>query len=154
MDRTVRVLVSAPVVLLAIAFAVTLMLSVTGDHPVWRTEPLNLSEAAALRDRGEVARLLAAGADARASMPVRGGFLYQDQTTLTPAEAAVLADRPEILQLLLDYGLVLDDKDWSRVWCAARSNEIRELLEPVRPPDARTGCAPAEPPVTGSAHAS
>jgi len=153
MDRTVRVLVSAPVVLLATAFVVTLMLSVSGDNPVWRTEPLNLSEAAALRDRGEVARLLAAGTDARASMPVRGGFLYKDQTTLTPAEAAVLADRPEILQLLLDYGLVLEPEDWNRVWCAAPSDEIRELLEPVRPPDAQPACAPAALPVAGSAHA-
>jgi hypothetical protein len=149
MNRTVRVLVSAPVVLLAIAFALTLTLSVNGANPIWRTEPLNLAEAAALRDRGEVARLLAAGADARASRPVRGGFLYKDQTTLTPAEAAVLADRPEILQLLLDYGLVLDGVHWSRVWCAAPSDDIREVLEPVRPPDTVAACAPAAIPVAG-----
>jgi hypothetical protein len=153
MNRTVRVLVSAPVVLLAVAFVVTLALSMSGDNPIWRIEPLNLSEAAALRDRGEVARLLAAGADARAPMSVRGGFLYQDQTTLTPAEAAVLADRPEILQLLLDYGLVLDGEHWSGVWCVAPSDEIRGVLESVRPANAAAACAPAARPVTGPAAA-
>ena len=148
MDRTVRVLVSTPVVVLAIAFVVTLILSVSGDNPVWRTEPLNLSEAAALRDRGEVARLLAAGADARGPMPVRGGFLFQDQTSLTPAEAAVLADRPEILQLLLDFGLVLEPEAWSRVWCVAPSDDIRHVLERIRPPNARAACA--QPPKASS----
>lgn len=153
MSRPLRALVSAPVVLLAIAYVVTLSLSMSGDNPLWRTEPLNLSEAAALRDRGEVARLLAAGDDPRAARPVRGGFLYQEPVTLTPTEAAVLADRPEILQLLLDYGLVLDGEDWNRVWCAAFSDEIRDLLEPVRPANVVPACAPDTLPVAGSSHA-
>jgi hypothetical protein len=153
MSRTVPALVSAPVVLLAITFAVTLSLSMSGDNPLWRTEPLNLSEAAALRDRGEVARLLAAGADTHAPMPVRGGFLYQSQTTLTPADAAVLADRPEILQLLLDYGLVLDAGAWNRAWCAAYSDEVRNLLEPVRPAEVVPACAPDTLPVAGPSYA-
>ena len=89
-------LVSAPVIALAATGAVTVALAIQGSNPVWHTEPLNLSEAAALRDRGEVARLLEAGADPYATRPVRAGFLYQDSTHLTAVDAAVNADRPEI----------------------------------------------------------
>jgi hypothetical protein len=135
-----HLLVAAPVLLLAAAFVVMLTLSARGHHPLWRTETLNLSEAAALRDRGEVARLLAAGADPRAARPVRAGFLYQRPVTLTPAEAAVLADRPEILQLLLDYGLLLDGVQWRRAWCDAASDLTRTVLEQVRPSEAVPAC--------------
>lgn len=140
MNRTVHVLVSAPVLLLAAAFTVTLTLAARGHHPLWRTEALNLSEAAALRDRGEMARLLAAGADPRAARPVRAGFLYQRPAMLTPADAAVLADRPEILQLLLDYGLSFDGAQWRRAWCAAASDGTRAVLAQVRPGDAVPAC--------------
>ncbi len=141
MNRTVHVLVSAPVLLLAAVFAAMLTLAARGHHPLWRAEALNLSEAAALRDRGEVARLLAAGDDPRAARPVRAGFLYQQPVTLTPTEAAVLADRPEILQLLLDYGLSLDGVQWQQAWCTA-SDLTRTVLEQVRPSEAVPACAP------------
>lgn len=141
MDRTAYVLVSAPVLLLAAAFAVMLTLAARGHHPLWRTETINLSEAAALRDRGEVARLLAAGADPRAARPVRAGFLFQRPVTLTPTDAAVLADRPEILQLLLDYGLALDRGQWLRAWCTAASDYTRTVLEQVRPSEVMPPCA-------------
>ena len=141
MNRAVHVLVSAPVLLLASVFAVMLTLAARGQHPLWRAEALNLSEAAALRDRGEVARLLAAGDDPRAARPVRAGFLYQEPVTLTPTEAAVLADRPEILQLLLDYGLSLDVVQWQHAWCTA-SDLTRTVLEQVRPSEAVPACVP------------
>jgi hypothetical protein len=73
-------------------------------HPFWRVEPLNLSEAAALRDGGEVARLIAAGHDPNQAYPIRAGLLLSSGVTLTPVEAAVVADRPEIVQLLVDGG--------------------------------------------------
>lgn len=141
MDRRIRVLLSAPVVLLAFGCAVTLTLSLRGNNPLWRTEPLNLSEAAALRDSGEAARLLAAGADPRAVMRVRSGFLYQHEARLTPAEAAILSDRPELLQLLVDFGLSFDRDEWSRAWCAAAGAETKAVLESVRPPGAVAACA-------------
>jgi len=141
MDRHVRLLVTAPVVVLAFACAVALLLSARGSNPLWRTEPLNLSEAAALRDNGEVARLLAAGADPRAARSVRGGFLYEYEARLTPAEAAILSDRPELLQLLLDFGLSFDRDEWTRAWCTAAGTETKAVLERVRPPDAVAGCS-------------
>ena len=111
-------LVSIPVVALAVSGTVTLVLAVGGDNPLWRAEPLNLSEAAALRDRGEVARLLETGANPQLMQRVRRGFLYQRPTQLTAVDAAVLADRPEILRLLLDSGLSLDAATWPRAWSA------------------------------------
>ena len=116
------------------------MLAAGGNNPVWRSEPLNLAEAAALRDMGEVARLLDGGADPREAMRVRGGFLHQHEVRLTPAEAAILADRPEILQLLVDYGLLFDRDEWIRAWCAATSADMRAVLVRGRPTDATPAC--------------
>lgn len=75
-----------------------------GAHPFWPVEPLTLSEAAALRDGGEVAKLLADGHDPNARYPIRAGFLVDDAVELTPVEAAQLADRPEIVQILVHAG--------------------------------------------------
>ena len=135
--------VSAPVVALALGGTVTLVLAIGGNNPLWRTEPLNLSEAAALRDRGEVARLLETGADPRVPRFVRGGFLYEHPARLTAVEAAVLADRAEILQILLDSGLTFEAAAWQRAWCQASSDGMRELLAEARPPGSPSACLPA-----------
>ena len=97
-------LAAAPVLLLALACAVWLAMALAGAHPFWRIEELTLSEAAALRDAGEVARLAAAGHDVNRAYRVRGGFLRSETVRLTPLEAAKLADRPEITALLRELG--------------------------------------------------
>jgi hypothetical protein len=93
-----------PPALLAVARVVFLVLAVWDVHPFWVSEPLNLSEAAALRDRGEVARLLARGADPNASYRVRRGYVRDYPMQMTPMAAAIAARRDEIVQLLLDGG--------------------------------------------------
>lgn len=138
--------VSAPIVALATAGALSLVLGVGGSNPLWRSEPLNLAEAAALRDMGEVARLLSQGADPRPERLVRAGFLYAYPARLTPMDAAVRADRPEIVQLLLDSGLSLDADTWRRVWCVASSDEMRRTLVSAQPPGSSRTCpAPSAP---------
>jgi hypothetical protein len=94
----------APPALLALTRIVFLVLAMWDLHPFWRWEPLNLAEAAALRDRGEVARLLAEGVDPNAVYPVRGGILRSHPTEMTPMAAATAARRDEIVQILLDGG--------------------------------------------------
>jgi hypothetical protein len=94
----------APAALLALARVVFLVLALWDVHPFWLSEPLNLSEAAALRDRGEVARLLAAGEDPNATYQVRKGFLRDYPARMTPLDAARAARRDEIVQILLDAG--------------------------------------------------
>jgi hypothetical protein len=133
-------LVSAPIVALATAGALSLMLGAGGNNPVWRSEPLNLAEAAALRDIGEVARLLSQGADPRAERHVRAGFLYTYPARLTPMDAAVRGDRPEIVQLLLDSGLALDADTWRRAWCTASTDEMRRTLIAAQVPGSSRAC--------------
>jgi hypothetical protein len=95
---------TAPAALLALTRVVFLVLAVWDVHPFWRWEPLNLAEAAALRDSGEVARLLAEGEDPNATYPIRRGFVRSVPMRMTPMAAALAARRDEIVQLLLDGG--------------------------------------------------
>jgi hypothetical protein len=69
-------------------------------------EPLNLSDAPALRDGGEVSRLPAEGHDPNSTCVVRRGFLRDHEMRLTPIEAARAAGRGEIVQVLVDAGAV------------------------------------------------
>jgi hypothetical protein len=95
---------TAPAAVLAVARVVFLILAMWDLHPFWMWEPLNLSEAAALRDRGEVARLLAEGQDPNVKYRVRRGFVRNYAMQLTPIEAARAARRDEIVQILVDAG--------------------------------------------------
>ena len=93
-----------PAAVLAVARVVFLVLATWGLHPFWMWEPLTLSEAAALRDRGEVARLLAEGADPNATYRVRRGVIRDYTMQMTPIAAARDTRRDEIVQLLEDAG--------------------------------------------------
>jgi hypothetical protein len=104
MSRTMLLVAMIPAGLLALTRVVFLVLAAWGVHPFWLPEPLNLAEAAALRDRGEVVRLLAEGNDPNATYRVRGGFVRDYPTEMTPIAAAKAARRDEIVQLLIDGG--------------------------------------------------
>jgi hypothetical protein len=93
-----------PPALLALARVAFLVLALWDVHPVWLFEPLNLAEAAALRDRGEVALLLAVGENPNATYRIRRGFIRDYPVEMTPMAAARAARRDEIVQLLLDAG--------------------------------------------------
>jgi hypothetical protein len=103
-SRRLLVVAMAPAALLALARVVFLVLALWNAHPFWRWEPLNLAEAAALRDGGEVSRLLADGHDPNAVYPVRGGMIRDYPMQVTPMAAALAARRSEIVQILLDAG--------------------------------------------------
>lgn len=104
MSRRLLLVAMLPAAVLAAARVVFLVLAAWGLHPFWMWQPLNLAEAAALRDRGEVARLLAEGADPNATYSVRRGFIRDRGMRLTPIQAARDARRDEIVQLLEDAG--------------------------------------------------
>lgn len=94
----------APAALLALARVVFLVLAAWGLHPFWVWRPLTLSEAAAFRDRGEVARMLAEGADPNATYAVRPGVFRGYVMEMTPVTAATMARRDEVVEILVDAG--------------------------------------------------
>ena len=128
---------------LILATAVMLVGLPFGADPLWRVEPLTLAEAAALRDNGEVVRLIDAGEDPNAAGTVRAEFLRDDALTITPLEAAVGSDRVDIMEVLLEHGARLDPATWNRLMCfatAIEADESRAFLEQRRPEGAPLAC--------------
>ena len=78
-----------PPALLALARVAFLVLALWDVHPFWLFDPLTLAETAALRDRGEVARLLAAGENPNATYRIRRGFIRDYPVEMTPMAAAL-----------------------------------------------------------------
>ena len=104
MSRRLLIVTTLPAAVLAVVRLTFLILALWDLNPFWLWKPLNLAEAAALRDAGEVAHLLADGSDPNATYPIRRGFLHDDASEMTPLEAARAARRDEIVQILLDAG--------------------------------------------------
>lgn len=114
-----------------------------GIDPAWYVEPVTLPEAAALRDNGEVMRLIGLGADPNKPGTVRAGFAHNEEKMLTPLEAAVGIRRGDMVELLLENGAQMDAATWTRLLCFAdvvRAGDVRALLERRRPQDASASC--------------
>jgi len=104
MTRRLLFIAALPAAIVTAARLIFLVLAIWDIHPFWLWEPLNLSEAAALRDRGEVARLLAEGHDPNRTYRVRRGFVRNYARELTPVQAATATGRDEVVQILIDAG--------------------------------------------------
>jgi hypothetical protein len=74
--------------------------------PFWPLPDLTLSEAAAVKDAGEVARLIEfEGRDPNRPWPVRPGLLDgTDARELTPLQAALAIGREEMTRVLIAHG--------------------------------------------------
>ena len=132
-----------PGVLLIAATAVMLIGLPLGVDPLWAVEPITLSEAAALRDNGEVVRLIDSGGDVNGTSAVRPDILSAHSLVMTPIEAAVAAERADMVELLLEQGARMDAALWTRLMCFSASveaDDIRALLEARRPEDAVEHC--------------
>ncbi len=144
LTRVAIVVVSAPVVAMACAWLAVLALAGTGPHPIWSLDARNLAEAAAFRDGGAIVRFMEAGEDPRQPVLVRPGVIAEEGMTLTAIDAAVVAKRPEIVQLLFDLGLSLDAASWTQAWCLADDGGVRGVLQAHRPDGAADNCENAE----------
>ena len=118
--------IAIPLVALVVVTAGILLLGLVGANPFWSVVPVSLPEAAASRDRGELVRLLEAGGDPAARAPVRAGMLDERALELTPAEAAVMADRAEMLRILFAHGLAADAEAVGNWLCLATRVGARE----------------------------
>ena len=147
MDRLNRLdpfvaLVAAPPVLVALAWLVVLAMTVlSGRHPIWDLEALNLAEAAALKDAGAVVRLVDAGENPDGPGELRAGIFSPAASTLFPIEAAAGSREAGMVQLLLDLGASPNASAWQRAWCISDAQDVRDLLALHRPEGALEECA-------------
>src|SRR5262245_40569912 len=114
--------------MLAAANVLLMLVSAGGRDPVWKREVVNLSEAAALEDSAEVSRLIAVGNDPLKPYWIRPrlipesyalGPAARDGLTMTPMQAAAAAGRAEIVDLLLDEGVLLTPSEWRTLACGS-----------------------------------
>jgi hypothetical protein len=149
MTRALIVVAAAPAALVAALELGVLVATAVGDHPLWRSEALNLSEAAALRDAAEMVRLIVRGDDPNLARPVRAGFLDSMSREVTPLSAVTYSNRPELVELLMTHGATLDAPTWTRLHCYARQNgraDVAGALEAWRPAEAGRECSGGERP--------
>jgi hypothetical protein len=140
-----RVLCAAIPALVAVSFCSAVVgAAVFGYTPTfWQGGTLNLAEAAALRDQGEVARLIEAGTDPNAEYALRPNVLSVSRAT--PLEAAVLARRAEIVELLMGEGAAVDEHTWRHLHCVAAEigeGDVIDAIDAYRPATATTVSCP------------
>ena len=139
-DTRVAAIVAAPAVGLAAAWALLLAIGVGGAEPWWPFTPRNLSEAAAARDGGAVVRLVWSGADPNGVYDVRPELLWHEARRVPPIVAAAAANRPEIVDLLIDFGATPDAATWNAARCAASDPDVGVVLARVRRPGFSDAC--------------
>ena len=119
---------------------------VVGFHPFWPTPELTLSEAAAIRDAGELYRLLEyEKQDPNRPWRIRAGMLSGDEVQMLPLEAAVAIGRSEIVRILLEHGATVGDSTRrSNLICHAiavgESSVVELLLATGDRSDPRSSC--------------
>ena len=141
-------LVALPPVALAFAAVVLIAAGQAGANPFWPTHAITISEAAALRDTASVAAMAESGLDLTVPRQVRPGLLDNAQPiAVTPAEAAIRADRIEILALLFLRGLEADTgraRDWICLAASLNRRESLAYLSERFPEAAAAGCPEGE----------
>jgi hypothetical protein len=103
---------------------------VVGAAPFWPVTNVTLSEAAALKDAGEVVRLITREHhDPNRAWPIREGVLGPARE-MTPLEAAVTIRRLQMVRVLLRYGAVLPAGERRvALICAAVTADAPDIVE-------------------------
>lgn len=117
----------------ALAMVSLALLMSTAMHrgPLWSDRAINVSEAAATRDRATMMRLIDEGSDPAKAYPVAAGILSDQPLQLTPLEAAIAARRPEVVDLLLWRMQRRDASVLARASCLARRGGDSEVVRAV-----------------------
>jgi hypothetical protein len=121
-------LCAVPMVLAITAFY-TLADAAVGGDPFWHEPQLTMSEAAALKDRATMQRLLWAGVDPNAPAKVRANILKSYDIVVTPLEASVGTRTQTAMQFLLEHGARMDRHDQDVVTCLATEDAADEILD-------------------------
>jgi hypothetical protein len=137
------VVVALPAALLGLMTVGMLLRAVFGAHPLWHADPVNLSEAAILRDQATVALMIRRGEDPYLRREVRADLFFNDRTELTPLEAAIASGRGEVLEIILFSAPPPEPAVWNRVRCLATlegDGDFGEMLDRFRPESAVLDC--------------
>ena len=109
-----------PGIVVALVFGISGAASLLTDGPlVWPPPEVTLSEAVALRDRGEVVRQMMSGADPNRRYPTRDVFREGEEVALTPLEAAVITRDSAMVSQVVGYGGVVTDQNTVTLQCLA-----------------------------------
>ena len=124
--------VALPGMAVAMAFAVSGAAALFRGRPIiWPPTDVTLSEAVALRDQGEVVRQIMMGIDPNKRYLVRRVFRVDEEVALTPLEAAVVTREPYMVDLVVDYGASVNERNAATLQCLAvgvREETIRRYL--------------------------
>jgi hypothetical protein len=133
-----------PAMFLGVLTAGMLIRALSGTHPLWRVEPVNLSEAAALRDQATVVQLIRHGDDPYQRREVRADLLFNDRAELTAFEAAIASGRAEVMEALLWSAPKPAPAEWNRLRCLSQlqeTDDIDEVLDRYKPESAVLECS-------------
>jgi len=105
---------------------------------------MTLTEASAVASHADAARLLGSGADPNAPGRLRAYLVTSDENTMTPLEAATGAIRTGPVQMLVDRGATIDERNYAVLWCGAmarRNQDMLRFLQSRRTDHAPIDCA-------------
>jgi hypothetical protein len=89
---------------------------------------MTLPEASAVASHADAERLLRRGADPNAPARLRAHLVRNNDTTMTPLEAATGAIRTGPVQMLVDHGAKIDEINYPVLWCAARARNNQDMI--------------------------
>ena len=115
--------------LLAIVAVGILAGALIGIEPLWREPQLTMAEAAALKDRATMQRLIWNGVDPNAPASVRPDILKSYAIVVTPLEASVGTRTPTAMQFLLMRGARMDSRERAVIMCLAIKDDAKEIVE-------------------------
>ena len=132
--------IALPGAILGLGTAVVMLGAVGGSPPWWRVDPVNMSEAAALRDRATVVRMMAEGQDPYERHEIRADLVFNNRVELTAIEAGIATRRSEIVDVILFSARTPPDgMAWARLKCLAElegDEDVTEVLDRYRPESA------------------
>lgn len=144
LSNRVAVGLVGPQIVLAALSVVLIGLGWFDRNPFWSATTLTLSEAAALRDQAAAVVLLESGADPDRPYSVRAGLTADRALDLTPVQAAIREDRPEMVDLLLSHGLVANAGqicEWLKLATTDAKSDVIDYLQ-ARFPNESAACSP------------
>jgi hypothetical protein len=144
LSNRVAVALVGPQIVLAVLSIVLIGLGWFNRNPFWSATMLTLSEAAALHDQAAAVVLLESGADPHRPYSVRAGLTADRALELTPVQAAIREDRPEMVELLLSHGLAVNAGqicEWLRLATADGKHDVIDYLQ-ARFPTESGACSP------------